>query len=440
MLLPGIMGSELVDAGGRVVWGMRLGLLARQVFLGDTLARLALPPDGGDGGIRASRPIALPVTLPLLTSIEPYTALERRLAHVALRPEAVRTFPYDWRRSIADAAQALAPVARAHLDAWRQTWAALPLPERRHLPEPALTLVCHSMGGLVARWFAEVLGGRDIVRRIVTLGTPFAGSLNAMRALSAGDYLPFGLFADALRDAVRTMPGVYELVAIYRCVAGDAPADALRAITAADVAAIGADRDRAAAAFAVHRRLSDAVVAAGDARTTIIPLTGVQQPTAQSVRFVRGEMVLDEHVGGTDERGDGTVYRYASAPRGIPAMPLPQGHGALAKAPEALAFVEAKITERDLGEVQAPPGFGLRVPPAVRAGVTFDVEVVDGEAGLTCRVTNAETNAQAAVAAVHPRGDALAATVRVDDPGVYRVTVSGGGYSDVEALVMAFAD
>ncbi|MBI3629005.1 MAG: hypothetical protein HY217_05395 [Candidatus Rokubacteria bacterium] len=43
---------------------------------------------------------------------------------------------------------------------------------------------------------------------------------------------------------------------------------------------------------------------------------GVQQPTAQSIRFVRGTMVLEEHVDGTDHRGDGTVYRYAAAPRG----------------------------------------------------------------------------------------------------------------------------
>jgi hypothetical protein len=201
----------------------------------------------------------------------------------------------------------------------------------------------------------------------VTLGTPFGGSLNAMRVLSAGDYMPFGLFAHALRDAARTMPGVYELVAVYRCVASEGP-EALRAITPSDIAGIGAYRERAKAAFAVHRRLSHAVAALGDARTRVVPLVGVQQPTAQSIRFVRGEMVLDEHVSGSDERGDGTVYRYAAAPRGFEPMPLPQGHGALAKAPEALTFVEAKLTDRDLGEVQAPRGFGMRVPPAVHAG------------------------------------------------------------------------
>lgn len=429
-----------MDAAGRVVWGMRLGLLARQALLGDALARLAVPPDGRDDGIRASGLVTLPATIPLITSIEPYTAMQQRLARVALRPEAVRVFPYDWRRSIVHAAERLASVAREHHAAWRRAWAALPLDERRHLEEPALTLVCHSMGGLVARWFAEVLGGRDIVRRIVTLGTPFGGSLNAMRALSAGDYLPFGLFADALRDTVRTMPGVYELIAIYQCVAGERADEALRAITPADVAGIGADRERAEAAFAVHRRLSDTVSAAGDARTKIVPLVGVQQPTAQSIRLIRGEMALDEHLNGTDQRGDGTVYRYAAAPRGLEPMPLPQSHGALAKTQEALTFVEARLTEQDLGEIQAPPGFGVRVPPAVRPGAPFDVGVIDGEPGLTCRVMNAETNAQVAVAVVQRRGDDLATTVSVPEPGVYRITVVGGGYSPIEQLLLALAE
>jgi hypothetical protein len=439
LLLPGIMGSQLVDATGRVVWGMRLGLLARQVLMRDALAHLALPPGGGDDGIRAGGLVELPVTLPWLTAIEPYTALRRRLARVALRPEAVRVHPYDWRHSIERSAATLVPVARAHLDAWRRTWATIPLEERRQLPEPQLTLVCHSMGGLVARWFAEVLGGGDVIRQIVTLGTPFAGSLNALRVLSDGDYLPFGLFAAALRDAARTMPGVYELIATYRCVGG-APDEPLRAIAVSDVAGIGADATLAQAAFAVHRRLAAAVAAAGEGRTTIHPLVGVQQPTAQSARFVRGAVALEEQLDGTDHRGDGTVYRYAAAPRGRQPMPLPQAHGALAKAEEAITFVETRVTEQELGEVQAPPGFGMRVPPAVRAGVAFDVAVLDGAPGTTCRVTDAETNVQVAVAAVQRRADGLAATVTVPAPGVYRVSVAGGGYSPVEDLVLAFAD
>ncbi len=39
-----------------------------------------------------------------------------------------------------------------------------------------LTVVAHSMGGLVARWWIEREGGREQVRRLILLGTPNAGS------------------------------------------------------------------------------------------------------------------------------------------------------------------------------------------------------------------------------------------------------------------------
>jgi pimeloyl-ACP methyl ester carboxylesterase len=40
----------------------------------------------------------------------------------------------------------------------------------------ALDVVAHSMGGLVARWFIEQEGGKQVVRRLVMLGTPNGGS------------------------------------------------------------------------------------------------------------------------------------------------------------------------------------------------------------------------------------------------------------------------
>jgi pimeloyl-ACP methyl ester carboxylesterase len=41
---------------------------------------------------------------------------------------------------------------------------------------PSLDIVAHSMGGLVSRWFIEREGGHQVVRRLVTLGTPHLGS------------------------------------------------------------------------------------------------------------------------------------------------------------------------------------------------------------------------------------------------------------------------
>ncbi|MGI9628654.1 MAG: lipase family alpha/beta hydrolase, partial [Longimicrobiales bacterium] len=53
-----------------------------------------------------------------------------------------------------------------------------------------LTILAHSMGGLVSRWFVEQLGGNEVVEHLVMCGTPNGGSPfgevgNARKVLSA---------------------------------------------------------------------------------------------------------------------------------------------------------------------------------------------------------------------------------------------------------------
>ena len=42
--------------------------------------------------------------------------------------------------------------------------------------DKSLTLVAHSMGGLISRWFIEKLEGKDVVEKLIMLGTPNGGS------------------------------------------------------------------------------------------------------------------------------------------------------------------------------------------------------------------------------------------------------------------------
>lgn len=443
LYLPGIMGSELVDARDTVVWGMSPGLLARQLIFRDVMSRLVPRPDDG---IRARRPVQLPVPVPLLCGIEPYRRLEHRLQQVTLRPEAVRPFAFDWRRSIAEAAVALAPVARAHLAQWRRRFAALPQDERRGRPEPRLTLVGHSMGGLVASWFATALRdqGGDDVRLVITLGTPFAGSVSAVRVLADGDYLPFGLFGSALRDATRTMPGVYELLATYRCVDEGDDEDGLarpfRRLTPADLAGLGADP---ALTEAAQQTVADLRTAMTDeAGGRVHSLVGTYQPTLQSVRFAAGgkaefaEVIADSQTRRReDHRGDGTVFRYAALPDGVTPSLLPQSHGALQKASEGIDFAAAVATGRDLGAFQAVSELGVRVPDLVPASEPVRVEVLDAEQAV-CQVHDVESNRLVTVATLVRDGDRLAVDIPLRDPGTYRVGVAAGGYSPVERLVI----
>jgi pimeloyl-ACP methyl ester carboxylesterase len=50
---------------------------------------------------------------------------------------------------------------------------------RRHVRGGRIDLVCHSLGGLVARVYLQQLGGARRVDHCITLGTPHQGTYNA---------------------------------------------------------------------------------------------------------------------------------------------------------------------------------------------------------------------------------------------------------------------
>ena len=75
-----------------------------------------------------------------------------------------------------------------------------------------VAVVCHSMGGLVARAYLRRHGGAH-VRRLVTIGTPHAGSRHAwmMRGQALADMRPRSAFLDeinASRDHLAGVPAV----------------------------------------------------------------------------------------------------------------------------------------------------------------------------------------------------------------------------------------
>ncbi|MEN8129669.1 MAG: hypothetical protein ABFS45_05645 [Pseudomonadota bacterium] len=339
-------------------------------------------------------------------------------------------------KSIADAAEKLAPVAHEHLEQWRRQWKALPEEDRRGLPEPGLTLVGHSMGGLVASYFTAFVVGGELVRKVVTLGTPFSGSLNAVNVLATGKEFPLGAFASSLRATARTLPGLYELMARWKCVTDYG---ALRSVTPGDLEGIGASRELAEAAAATIGKLHSAFGDAAERKPPVRCLVGTTQPTLQTVSFHDGIPEFFEDINGTDHRGDGTVFRFAARPPGVEPAYLPQSHGALAKTQEAVEFVAAVLTERELGEFLAPPGVGLRIPEIVIVDQPFIVEILDGRSGLTCHLSDAEENRLVTMAQSKAHDGSVQVEFKVPKPGLFRVAVSGGGYSAVERLVGAMA-
>ncbi len=142
--VPGIMGTQLA--------------IARDRPAPDNL--LWLDPTDIQGGRLAL--LAIPGETLLVAGPMPYTWLPLKLAlHAA--GFTVRSFAYDWRRDLAEAATAFA----------------------RELAECAaseVSVVAHSMGGLVAR-AALASGAGDRVRMLLTLGTPHGGSFAPVQAV-----------------------------------------------------------------------------------------------------------------------------------------------------------------------------------------------------------------------------------------------------------------
>jgi pimeloyl-ACP methyl ester carboxylesterase len=479
VVIPGIMGSELLDRHGHLVWGLSPTAFARAWARRNGLESLALTDRERDlladgrytpstARLHPGRLLRVPTASAVLGGCEPYTNLVREIHNVVADPAAVLEFAYDWRLPVAFNSHLLADAIDAHLTQWRAHPAHKAAREEALADRPAqVVLVAHSMGGLLARGLCLIDGATDDVRMTITLGTPFYGSVKAAVLLNSGHGAPFP--RSRLRDVAVTMPGVYDLLPTSRCLLtarstpsapspGGEPAehlveDVVR-LTSGDVAALGGDRDLAEAALAHHERVE------GTALTGHRPMIGTHQPTWQSMTITDGvvhpdvrsyrwtaDQVQRDGLGQllwTDYQGDGTVHRYAATPLGVDGFTLPQTHGALAKSTEAIRSICAAITDQgELGIRLGAGDLGLDVPDVVPAGTEIEI-VVTGEmdpAMVTCTVRDTDPDsdwgARPRLAARRGSLPALAACQRLPEVGLYRVAVKTGGSEPVTQIVIA---
>jgi pimeloyl-ACP methyl ester carboxylesterase len=432
VLVPGIMGSELYDRDNRLVWGLKPSLLFQGRRLRTVIDRLAVTEES-DGGIRPGGPVHFPGWLPILDGVEPYERMLTSLRAFALRPSAVLAFGYDWRLSIDRNAEQLRDAVAAHLAAWRDVVAGLD-PAERGREEPRVTFVCHSMGGLVARWFATFLDEQQVTRRVITLGTPFSGAVKSVRLLAVGDVMRFGLLAAPLRDAARTMPGVHDLLPTYRAwerSGGTGRPDVVEPAVD-DFVAIGAARTLVAGALARRERVTKAP--AGDVE--IRSLVGVRQPTLSSWSGAGTQARFLDTIEGDRFGGDGTVFA-ASAflPGQTPGGYLPQKHGRLAGTDEAIAFVQAVLAEDELRRFQAVDGPGLVVPPSATVHEPLEFEVTSWDGASTIVIEDAESGREVDRLSPVRRDDRRVASTTLHREGLYRVRLIAGGFSDISELL-----
>ena len=211
VILPGISGSALAK-NGTEVWGTAVDTIARAIATrGDSIRSLALgAPDDpniddlGDG-VEATHLIPDVHMIPGLWKIDGYSGLRARL-QTALELELNRNlfdFPYDWRRDNRVSGRKLQCLCHSWLQNWRETSGN---------SDAKLVLVGHSMGGLVARYFLEVLGGWKDTRALITFGTPYRGSLNAVGYLANGYAKSIGPLDIDLSETLRSFTAVYQLL------------------------------------------------------------------------------------------------------------------------------------------------------------------------------------------------------------------------------------
>lgn len=444
IVVPGIMGSELIDvASGRQLWGLRDPRWYVQAWTSSAgLQDLALTEDeraGQYGRIRPGGLLRFPAFAPLLRGFEPYTTLLSVLRDAALAPTAVAKFPFDWRLPVAHTAGLLADAIEQHLASWRNHPAHLEYLRRFPDADPArIIIVAHSMGGLLAR---HICGRDDIgslVRLVLTLGTPFYGAPKAAILLARGEGAPLPLPRQRLTDLARTLPSMYHLLPVYRCV--DVGDDARR-LTSVDLADLGADRTLAEQAFAWHASVSD-ITPPGH-----VQVVGAHQPTMQAITLGAGTASAHTYtcsptstgIDRTDLAGDGTVPREsAQLPHGA-AVPLAQSHGAIAKSPEAVLIARDLLEDRRTGPWQGTGEYGLDVTDVAPSGsmVQLTVTGTSHPRDVSCLVRDVSSGRVVAAPALKERDQGLACRIEAPGPGLYEVELHGGGMSPTTQMFMA---
>lgn len=443
IVVPGIMGSALVDAAtGSQLWGLSdSSWLVRAWTSGSSLAALKLTDDeraGNYSRVRATQLIRFPAWAPLVQGIEPYTRLLSEIGRALLHEAALREFPYDWRLPVEHNAKLLARAAQGHLAQWRRHPALTEARRESGIEEPRLVIVAHSMGGLLVQHMGLIPGAMDGVRAVVTLGTPFHGAVKAAVMLNAGRGFPLPVPTARLQDLAGGLPGLHDLLPMYRCV--DTGADARR-LSASDVAGIGGDKDLAAMAASSYERRAAAVL------PRHVQVIGARQPTLQSLTIAGGMVTGHSYTcrpapGGvtrTDLAGDGTVARDAAETGSGSRMPLAQTHGALARSNESVLVITDLLASRETGPWLGAGEIGMEIPDTAITGRPFEIRItgVAHPRDASCTVFNAYNGRRVDRPGLTAREERISAFSMVAESGLYRVEAAGGGTSPVSQLLLA---
>ena len=192
VFVPGFLGSELWR-GSEKIWPN-----ARRLISQPEVYRLPDEEPTEVGGL-----VNEIVIIPNLLKLDQYNRLTDYLRE-ELNYENGRDlleFSWDWRQDIRLASQRLCEA----IEQWDVT--------------PPITLIAHSAGSLVCRYYVERLGGKRKVGRLIMVGGPHLGSPRSLlNLLCKPDRGLFVLLGEGGRQTLLTFPLMYQLLPSYECV------------------------------------------------------------------------------------------------------------------------------------------------------------------------------------------------------------------------------
>jgi hypothetical protein len=403
VVVPGIMGSAL-RRGGRDVWDLTPAALKQLIRLPKALRGLALPPGignaepGPDDALTPTGLVRGPRILPGLLSHLGYGGL---IDELGVEEERLAYFPYDWRLSNRLSAEKLKVFVERRLAHWRET-------ATRRYPdtdEAKVVFLCHSMGGLVTRYYLEKLGGRETARTCATIGTPHYGSAKAVRFLTGsvegraqrvpGVRTMVQGFSEVLAEVCTTYPSIAQLLPVYR--AAVVPGRGRVALDAVDVPGLDSALVRDAISF--HREIAkarQAHAASGGTGYRSLSLGGGTHPTVHGISVSAGRTAfLDAFPEPGSWVGDGTVPNISVTPEELEqtgnTMWFAHRHSALPNEKAVLLQLRMICESQSLKQTLASDdSFGIDLPDLVDGGqpITITATRADPRLELEARLVD----------------------------------------------------
>jgi Lecithin:cholesterol acyltransferase len=448
IVLPGISGSILAK-DGKEIWGTSSGAIWRAISTGgDSIKSLALTAsddpnvdDLGDG-VTATGLVQDVHIIPGLWKIDGYSGLTARLRS-ALGLELGKNmfeFPYDWRRDNRVSARRLQHLSHEWLSSWRN---------KSGNGKAKLILVAHSMGGLVSRYFLEVLVGWKDARALITFGTPYRGSLNALGFLANGYAKSIGPLSVDLSSTMRSFTAIYQLLPAFECV--DMGTGKLERVGEIEgLPSIDAGRAKDALTFYREMRMAEEENAKlaeySKGKYEVFPIVGIAQPTFQSATFGGGRVSLIQMIDGKDNSGDGTVPRVSATPLELCSdhreIFVSEVHASLQNFDAALVNLTSILTgtQIDLSKFSfAVETLSLDMADVYASDSVTIRAVPSGEVPVHAKLVETSTSAIVKELMLREEGDFYVATTSLP-PGSYRVTVSaefqGGPVSATDVFLV----